>query len=509
MAATIESTHRRMVPRWRAFTDALACKELEPHVVAQSSTWDAGEMLAEKERDWLANRTLLFATDLIGAASQFGGSEVSRSAAEFVLEQGASASTLAQRIARKVLGLHEPTAPSEQGTTSQKRVVARQLKQRALQEPRNAFVWGDLSRIYTMLGLPAQAERAMRIALSLAPEDRFLLRSGARLFLHEGDPERARALLQATEAARSDPWLMAAEIALSTVLGKTSRLIKLGAATVANKKFSPFHTSELACAVASVELGAGDSKKAGRLFNQSLENPTENALAQTVWSRTLGVMGTLNQQLFSIPKAYEALCLEAYWGQRWTTSLDHAAKWAVDEPFSTRPFLHGSWVASSLLGDFPSAERLALEGLATNPKDTGLRNNLAFSLIEQGRLAEAEEQLKGIGGVDAAPSICVVATKGLLAFRQNHAAEGRALYQQAITLAGKQNQPALKATAMLFLAREEAATAAATAQTTLASAKREVERLPRPDLKFLLQQVENNLQNDAIKAAMAKKLSGS
>jgi hypothetical protein len=57
----------------------------------------------------------------------------------------------------------------------------------------------------------------------LAPNHRFALRSAARFFLHVGKPDDAQTILRRSEATRRDPWLMAAEIAVSTVADRTPR----------------------------------------------------------------------------------------------------------------------------------------------------------------------------------------------------------------------------------------------------------------------------------------------
>src|SRR6185295_6008504 len=94
------------------------------------------------------------------------------------------------------------------------------LKQRRIAEPRNAFVWSDLARLYVLVGLRDQAERAMQVALSLAPFDRFIVRSAARFFLHSSNPDRSLQILRRNERTKLDPWLMAAELAFSSVVNK-------------------------------------------------------------------------------------------------------------------------------------------------------------------------------------------------------------------------------------------------------------------------------------------------
>jgi hypothetical protein len=63
----------------------------------------------------------------------------------------------------------------------------------------------------------------MMTALQLAPQNRHVLRSAARLFLHVGDPECAHDLVARNDATKNDPWLIAAEIAIAYLLIAPSR----------------------------------------------------------------------------------------------------------------------------------------------------------------------------------------------------------------------------------------------------------------------------------------------
>src|SRR5207249_5632885 len=166
------------------------------------------------------------------------------------------------------------------------------LRGRLKKDPRQALAWANLALEYASLGLRDKAKRAMNAGLSLAPSNRFLLRSAARLRLHLNEPEEARALLLRQPKTRHDPWLLSAEIAIATVLGKPSRLIRDGREMVEGAEFAPAHLAELASALGTVELLSGKTKAARKLFHRSLEAPTDNSVAQAVWaSRELGSLG--------------------------------------------------------------------------------------------------------------------------------------------------------------------------------------------------------------------------
>ena len=92
--------------------------------------------------------------------------------------------------------------------------------------PRNPLLWSDLSRLYTSVNSKDKATRSMQVALSLARNDRFVLRGASRLFLHQGEKEKAHKLLESAETLKADPWILAAEIATASAYNKTSKYIK-------------------------------------------------------------------------------------------------------------------------------------------------------------------------------------------------------------------------------------------------------------------------------------------
>jgi Tfp pilus assembly protein PilF len=505
MATILESSKRRLVPRWHRFRDAIATGELDPHGVHIAKQLDVSEFITEKARQWENNKTLLFATDFVGAAYVLGVLGPARQAAEFILTPESGASPLAKKIASSVLGM--PATPSGLGTEhrgTDHRSSIRALKQRSITEPRNTFVWADLALVYTTLGMREQASRVIRIAVALAPQDRFVLRCATRFLVHIGDPEQAHAILKSSDSIRTDPWLTAAELAVCSILDKSSRFTNAAEQMLAGKNVPPLHLSELAGALASTELWAGNSRRAGKLFTQSLIDPTENALAQSVWASSDVSIDQIGKVLQAQPNANEAQTLSTFWTGRWPESVAFSAKWAQDEPFSTRPFLHGSFLAASALENPSEGARIARLGLRVNPRDPGLLNNLAFSLVGQGKPAEAKEAIRD-APFEHAPQhskICLVATKGLIEYRLGRPAEGKKLYQEAISQAAKLKLAPLKARALLYLAREEALSNQPNFDAVLKDAIREISRTRNLELHHLARTIKSIIQQHLVRTAM-------
>ncbi len=227
MAASNENADRRVVPRWRTFREALKRNELSASTVAKSPGIDGSPFLREKEAHWLANHEIPFAIDLVGAATVLGESEPAKSAAEFILENSSKTSLSAQHLARNLLGIEDQSEDTFECHTRLQIIHGlKTLKARRLSQTRNAFVWSDLARLYVLLGQIEQAHQAMRVALNLAPTERFVVRSATRFFLHSHEAERALHLLRSNPRTPTDPWLTAAELSVSSVLGKTPRFAR-------------------------------------------------------------------------------------------------------------------------------------------------------------------------------------------------------------------------------------------------------------------------------------------
>lgn len=437
---------RKVVPRWRTFDKTLKLGELGSYSPPPSHKKVASDFLSSKVIDWQKYRTKVHAAELVGATIVLGRESECEEAARFLLQDDISSSLWVRELARRALRL-QPTDQSsnppevhqelsEEFLSSQ----IRSLRQLVRIEPRDAILWVDLSRLYATLGLRDRAEQCMTIALQLAKNNRFILRSASCLWVSLDDPEKARDIVTRTAITRYDPWLLAVEVALSDLAERNPRFVKSARKILSNEDIDPRHISELASALATLELGAGSVKTSKRLFKKSLEKPTENSIAQAVWiSKHCHLPLDLTNISFDRQKIFEANYWISYYKKDWEKAVKACKLWRDDQPFSEEPYIYGSYVLTTALEDYKQGEELAeegcktVEGLKIEKAEPALRNNLAFAQINNGNTDEAEKTLSKINSKNLSDrhGAILKATQGLLAFRTKDVETGRKLYLDA------------------------------------------------------------------------------
>lgn len=493
MAASNENADRRVVPRWRTFREALETNELSPVAARTEGKLDGTSFVREKEAAWTQNRTLAFAIDLISAATVLGPSETAKRAAEAVLEAESEANSAVVSLARGLLGIQDETTGHRRFENVLAQLSA--LKKKRLSQKRNAFVWTDLARLYVVVGQNEPASRALRVALTLAPANRFVIRCATRFLLHDRRQSEALQLLQRSESTREDPWLIAAEIAVSSVVDKPSKFAKTGFKLLANSDFAPFHTSELASALASLEMFHGNDRKAKRLFRTALIDPTENALAQTIWATKRAGLVDLDLSVLQKPGLNEPHALDSFNRYDWDATVAHAEAWAEEESFSARPRLLASAVATTFLNDHTRSEKIARDGLSTNPGHPGLINNIAFALNAKGHPRAALEMINSINRELVTPNeaICLMATVGQSYFRLGDYEQGERFYQDAIHAAFRHRSEPLRVLARIYLAREKVLNGIAGASEEFQAACDEARELQSTNLPMIADHLQKQL----------------
>lgn len=485
MSEINEDLDRQVVPRWRSSAATAKLGELSA-LRPNPPTHFAPELLTDILEDWSRNPGLSVAADLVSAAFVIGCPSVARDAARFVLADN-RAPTAARELAKRALDEAE-TGPTEplpdmpiQPQPSQLPGLIHHARERLRVHPINPVMWTNLALLFTVMGGRRKAQRAMRSALTLAPGNRFVVRAASRLFLHEGDRELAHHVLLSAPALKRDPWILASEIAVASTRKKTSEFIKLARKFLETERYSPFHLSELASALATLEAHAGNMKVARRHCRLSLTQPTENAIAQAAWlDRNSG--GILSCHVAEAGELHspEASAWFAARNGSWNSALDQAHQWQADQPFSSRPAILGSYIASTGLEDYDEAARIAERGLRSNWTDATLRNNLAFAHARAGKITEASQVLSQLKDsmIDARSRICLTATRGLIAFRSGNLVAGRELYRDAIEMAA--GEPLLRSIAKIYRAIEEVRVGSETAQVLRAEAIDVASGLPSP-----------------------------
>jgi tetratricopeptide (TPR) repeat protein len=476
LANLFEHTDRRVVPNWRSFIQTVELGELN------SSKMDSNipkpvVSIDEYIFDWKANKNVVRAGDLLSAAIVNNKTEDKnvKDAANFILSNIDHSSKSQILLAERILdnGSEEDwSAKFNQIKLDQLpslmnqeliREKIKEIKSQLISYLINPIHYVELSRYYSILGKENNAVKAMKTALHLAPNNRFVLRSATRLFIHYNNEyndyiDYIHNILRKSPITNLDPWLISAEISISTIRNRNSSFFKKGIELINSKNVSPFNFTELASGLGTIELLNGNTKKSRELFNKSLISPNDNSLAQIEWASTKDKQLQINPANFGVKMNFEALALDSFHNSNFNLALDNSVKWFIDMPFSKRPIMFGSNLASTILKDQKKSISFLEAGLISHPNDPQLINNLAYALALDNRPTEAFDELNKIKGesqYDETTQICLTATRGLAYFRSGFYDVARELYLEAIDLTKQTNNQELNWIAILNYAREE------------------------------------------------------
>jgi tetratricopeptide (TPR) repeat protein len=215
MAIFWERKDRKVIPRLRDFDSTIANGEFTPLNQIEITKDFNKNLIKEQINDWRANKEGGFAADLLSSAFVLGleSEPETIQAAEFILananEYPFPLKQLAERISIGNATQMTLTAESSDGVNLEiYSFKIHYLRNELSQNPYNAINWVELARSYTILGKSEKAIRAMIVATSLAPNNRYVLRSSVSLYNHLGDVERAHDLIRKKTFTKLDPWLL-------------------------------------------------------------------------------------------------------------------------------------------------------------------------------------------------------------------------------------------------------------------------------------------------------------
>jgi len=466
---------RNLVPRWRASNEAanagelasVGSKILEPVKVVTSGHFEALRV------DWKRNPSVEIGADLLSCGVAMGlvdDKEVHQAAR--LIEKSAVQDPLVS-IARRVLaGTIGRMADSKAISFDPDRARAdlqsqiAMHKRRVREYPRNAFAWADLARLYASSGQLAKAHDAIDVSIILAPENRFILRSAARFFVHASGKipkvsiDQGLRLLRKSRLLREDPWLMAAEIAVSAIAEDPTRILRRAKTLADADALHPWDLSELNGALGTLAIEQGGLGKPSKLFNRSLRQPTENALAQAQWASDAHQAVTIMPRSFEEFRAppFEALALKHRTEGKWSEAIDDCRAWSTMEPTSTRPLILGAFIAEVALEDGNMAREFAERALVLEPNAYWANNNLAVALTYIDKLDEAQKyatkfQSESLSD-DCEPAYW--ATLGLIEYRRGNREGGLDLYLKAAETKYAKRTPYVRALVYWHLLQEEA-----------------------------------------------------
>ena len=470
MASILPDRRRFVLPNLRAFRTATSLGE----VSSASTRIPPGPPPSDFrpwEDEWKHNPSLALAGDIISAAVVSNRSHLSlvERAARYVIAAKERAPEVLLTSAETILNHHHtistlrdpdaaPNALLANRRQAERHQQVRRLKSATTAFGHNPIAFADLARLYVVLGHRAQALRCMRIAVSLAPTSRYVLRSAARLYVHFGDAERGFELLYRSPRTPHDPWLASATLALSGLLGKEKLVIHTARRFLRSANYSPLSLTELRAGLGSIELLHGDRRASKRLLQTALVEPNDNSLAQVEWALAQDRLFDVDILNYGVSRQYEALAMDALSRRQWRDLLFHCGLWLNDLPYASRPALMAAHVATVVLDDYRTARIFCDAALSVSANDPQIKNMLAYTLALDDQPEAALEILDGMSLArveDVTTRTCLRATRGLAYFRAGRVTEGRTLYLEAMKDAQGINDPIWGQIALLNYAREE------------------------------------------------------
>jgi tetratricopeptide (TPR) repeat protein len=473
MGVIFNTDKRRIIPRWRSYTIASKTGELlVSDNKLKSLPFLDGSYLVEQQKAWESYKDISHAGDLLSSAYVLGIASEFKGVARFVLDNEDNPTSPLVKLANTLLNIDNTI---EQVSTSSDNAILNEFiidyrkyqpeisrnKWLLNREPKNPIANLELGRLYTLIGDVDKAKKYINIALQLDKNNRFIARSASRFYHHVSkESDRALEIIKNSEFVKFDPWLISADIAYSSILGRHTKATKIGM-EILNKIDKNFLSiTELASAIGTLEFSEGNLKNSRKYFKQALLQPNDNSLAQVGWmiDKIDGV--DLNILKYNIPLAYEARAHGFYNQEKINESLECTMRWLDDEPYSSRPIR----LASSLWGDFlKNRERsikLLEQGLKVNPNDIAITNNLIYYLALENKIEYASKLFESTIGdslddIDINSRISLTATAGLLFYRQDLPEEGKRYYAKAISLAKSEKNSYLIALATANYTREE------------------------------------------------------
>jgi tetratricopeptide (TPR) repeat protein len=479
MSVTFDDSFRQVVPRWLDYASSCSLGLLR---IVNKKMNDEFEIFPNPriEFDWENDPNLFSAIELVAEAVILKTFESlkAKEAARFILKNASNSSLLVLELARHFL---EETNNKNDFVSPgrgewEDRSLIKSLKKTIRTHLNNPIAWSDMALLYAVLGQGKKCRRAMQFAIALGKQNRFVLRSASRCFLHIEEPEYAIKILRDSEMCGIDPWVTSAEIALSEWMNISSSFVKVGQQLVKNSNLSPFSLSELLACLSTLEIKNGALKKGKALLRDVLIDPSENALAQVEWITKL--IHTEIQTDIPIPASYEAQARHHLRKKEFLESLNATKKWAKFQPFSSRPLISASFIASACLNDDAQAISIIESSANTHRKNSMLINNLAFCYARQNNIEQATEALSNLcfANLNDCEKFTIEATRGLIYFRSGEIEKGRELYRNSINSFEKIKEINSAAIGTYFWALEEKRLGSKEATERIIDAKKKIKK---------------------------------
>jgi len=447
--------NRHVIARWNPLSIANSLGELSSTKHSDIKV-DSTQSHNDARLRWNLDKNIFTAIDFVSSAFLHGDmSEVQD--ARSLIQKSVNERIDIPILVRKLLVVDEEDSLFSQ-PYGQRAEIAK-MKKHLIKYPRDCVRWAELAWHYLLQGQLNRAERALLVAYGLNPNNRYIIRSITRLYVHLKELDKALRYASISDVVEFDPWTISNQIAVSNILGRPSKFIKSGRILLEDNSNNPRSLSELASELGTMDFASGNIKRGKRKFVKACESPHENALAQIFWISSKDTQTEQKEfEPIGVPYNYEAKVYSLLSEEPdWNNIFINVKEWAKYQPFSKTPIMLGSSIAASLLDDYTSALDILRIGHEINKNDPFIINNYVYTYALMGDEAKAKEKLAliDIASLRGQEQIIFKATRGLIEYRFGNAELGRSLYFKAAELAKKSGDMYLYYSALIHLAREE------------------------------------------------------
>lgn len=447
MIKDFDYSNRQLLPRWVPFKDFGKIHPQENYnkplnIIEQND-------YINSITNWENNKTIPFALELISLSHVFDLADTYayKTAVDFILNDH-------EDVLSKNPFLTDFLGKTKE-TTEDTRIKIHLVRNQLRQNCTNPSLWVDLAFYYEISGQKEQAKRAIITALYLEPKNVFLLRAISKYFLLENEIDFALALLNNDEI-KDNPLIISAEISIAEAYKQKSRLLRKGASLIKTNEISNNIENELFATMGTMEFNNGNSKKGKKLLSQSLIFPNENVIAQTRF-----ISAKFQKQIdiaqYNVPNRFETDAWLAYNANNFEKVLDMSEKWFYFQPFTSTPAIMNSYISSLVFQNEIHSVAMARKALKVSPSNFSLQNNLVVALYRQGQIEKANlefEKLKQLNIYIKDDEDVLLATSGLVDYRNGRPEIGRAKYQEAVSHFERNNDNEKKARCLYYWACE-------------------------------------------------------
>lgn len=490
-SAPIESWNRLAIPRWPRPRRRGARFFLLQSVPGNCKS---DPYFLELKSEWALSKSAPIACELLNYAYIHNCIDIAYDVSQSILSQD-DVPPLLGKLANDIVTSIDNASPAENTAIAapinnayteelliQKRLAVTNLRHRLRHYPRDSITWSELARAYTALGENEKADRALRVALSLSGMHPYIVLAAIRRLVHIGELDHAFYLAQQYGRSTHDPLILSAALGLSEIVGEKKLPYRL-AIDIFNSNPTNPSTSELGVALGTLHIRSGQDRRARKIIISALVNPSENALAQARFlARDLPALLPHIKPHLTRTAASEASALEHFYRSKFTDAFNSASVWVSSETYSHRALLFAARVAFFSHSDASLALEFALEATRTSVSSLPAHNDAAYYAALNNDVALARRHLNKAMSITSkmeeadADKVALIATEGLVLFREGNSHLGKAKYEKAIKLArligrkGYGNGDVLAAIALLNLAREEKLAKLPSAKSTLSRA---------------------------------------